>query len=299
MIDPTAAAPYTKPSAPAEACRLFLTRSGSSTYRAAGPTMMIAEMSSVAQSHFRARTNANPSRNSRLAERSSRWWNGRGVSANAVTVETTKVAASATNAVPTPALAIRIPEIAGPITFESGRTNWSSEFASTSSSFGTISGTIEPNAGAKSASPTPVNAASTPSSQSPSWCETASTPIVPTETTRIRSATIISFRRSKRSVRTPPPSSTTAIGSVLPGRAAIQPSVEGRATSSSRVCQASATSRIPSPMSDTVIPVQSSAKSRIRSGASIRGARIVRLFRRGVGLGSCRQPEASWRIRGG
>jgi len=71
------------------------------------------------------------------------------------TAETPKVAASRMNAQPVP-MAISNPPISGPSTVRaSGWTTCPIEFASTSCSFGTIVGTIEWNAGPKSAAPAP------------------------------------------------------------------------------------------------------------------------------------------------
>jgi hypothetical protein len=90
--------------------------------------------------------------------------------------------------------------------------NMSSEFACGSSSCGTISGTIEPNAGAKSAWPTPPIATTTPSCQSVIVCVIARPAPTPVATARSESAAIIIRRRSIRSVSTPPASKRTTVG---------------------------------------------------------------------------------------
>ena len=72
------------------------------------------------------------------------------------TAETAKVAASTTNAVPTPKTAIRSPPSAGPAKRSpTGSISSLSALACSSSSRGTTSGTMAENAGWNRASPTP------------------------------------------------------------------------------------------------------------------------------------------------
>ena len=182
----------------------FLITNGNSTLRDADATFISAAAVSVPQSHACARTNAKPSRISRSAERVCRRSSGRGESMSAATVDTAKVPASASSAVPAPEVAITTPPIAGPTRPASGRMNHSSAFACGSSSVGTSSGMIEPKAGANNASPKPVRATSSPNSQSRRLPVTDSAPAAPRAPIRTRSPAIIIFRRSNRSVSTPP-----------------------------------------------------------------------------------------------
>ncbi len=91
-----------------------------------------------------------------------------------------------------------------------------------------------------------------------------STAIRPTATPRTVSAAISTCLRSNLSVTTPPASSRTIVGMVI----AI-PTIESAvgAFEMAYTCQAIATRKMPSPISEPVWPPQSSAKSRWRRGA--------------------------------
>jgi len=91
---------------------------------------------------------------------------------------------------------------------------------------------------------------------------TASTPIA---TARTASAASITARRLMRSLTTPPGSRQTMVGTVI----AI-PTTDSAAGAfqTAYTCQASATRKIPSPTSETVMPAHRSRKSRWRSGAN-------------------------------
>jgi hypothetical protein len=131
-------------------------------------------------------------------------------------IEKANVQASTTNAVPGPPVATIHPPSAGPsIRRAAGRTSWSSEFAWFSSASGTRPGTIASNAGPKNAVPAPNSPESTNICQSSSRPESARAPNAPTATARIRSAAIITLRRSNRSEATPPASRNTTCGTVI------------------------------------------------------------------------------------
>ena len=83
-------------------------------------------------------------------------------------------------------------------------------------------------------------------------------------TARPTSAQSMTFRRSSRSLSTPPGSRKAIVGTVIPMPTSA--SAAG-AFQSSYACQAIATRKMPSPTSETVIPAQSRRKSRCRSGA--------------------------------
>ncbi len=123
--------------------------------------------------------------------------------------------ASSRNATPVPAAAIVNPPSAGPMKRNaSGLTVNSAEFACTSRSSGTSCGTIEPNAGPANAWPRPKTAAITQRCQSSRSPVIASTPIAPAASARTRSATMITFLRSRRSEATPPSSTNARIAAV-------------------------------------------------------------------------------------
>ena len=88
-----------------------------------------------------------------------------------------------------------------------------------------------------------------------------------TATARTTSAHSISSRRSWRSLRTPPSSRNTTVGTVIP-----MPTIESAAGAFQRTyaSQAIAIRKMPSPTSETVMPLQSTRKSRWRSGDSRR-----------------------------
>jgi hypothetical protein len=87
---------------------------------------------------------------------------------------------------------------------------------------------------------------------------------------RTVSAAMRTLRRSKRSLTAPPTSNSSTWGIVC--ATPITASAVG-AFESSYACQASAIVVMPSPRSDTVIPLHRKRKSRCRSGTRIRNRR--------------------------
>src|SRR5579862_2254856 len=94
---------------------------------------------------------------------------------------------------------------------------------------------------------------------------TASVPIAPIASPRSVSEAIMMRRRSKRSLTTPPKSTSRACGNDI---AILTTASAAGAPESVYTCQASATRKIPSPISEMLAPVQRSRKSRSSSGAS-------------------------------
>jgi hypothetical protein len=88
-----------------------------------------------------------------------------------------------------------------------------------------------------------------------------------TAAARTTSAHNISSRRSCRSLRTPPSSRNATVGTVIP-----MPTIESAAGvfQSTYASQAIVIRKMPSPTSETAIPLQRTRKSRWRRGASRR-----------------------------
>ena len=106
--------------------------------------------------------------------------------------------------------------MAGPVIRRaSGRATWSMALACTSSPAGTRSGTRASNAGPKKAVAAPYTATRGSTCHRRRAPVAASTPSRPTATARTASEAIMTRRRSKRSLTTPPTSSSATWGMVM------------------------------------------------------------------------------------
>ena len=175
------------------------------------------------------------------------------------------MAASSANASPLPPIAIRMPPIEGPaICSAAGRTNWSRAFASTRSSSGTSCGTSAVEGRAEEARGGAVDRHERHDVPHLDRAGEAQHRQDGEHAPRTRSVHSMIRRRSNRSLITPPNSSVATCGSE---RANPTTDIAAGAPDSSYTCQASATSRMPSPISEVLIPVHSRRKSLPRSGS--------------------------------
>ena len=124
---------------------------------------------------------------------------------------------------------------------------------------------IAPAAGPWNAWPAPKNTERTKMCHSSTASVIASTPRTATAMPRSALEKISTLRRSNRSATTPPTRTKATIGivSATPTTASAVGEFQR-----SKTCQAIATRKKPSPISETVQPSQKSAKSRSRNGWS-------------------------------